>query len=113
MERPVTETTERIRQLNDAFRQTFSGGTVLLTRGILALPEDVQREVVEAILCFDAFTEESDPHGEHDFGALTIAGSFIFWKIDYYDPSMMCGSEDPADPARTARVLTILLAAEY
>ena len=109
----MTETIERIRQLNDAFRRTFSGGTVLLTQGIFALPEDVQGEVVEAILRFDAFTEDNDPRGEHDFGALTIAGSCIFWKIDYYDPSMRWGSEDPADPARTARVLTILLAEEY
>lgn len=109
----MTNTTDRIRQLNDAFRRTFSGGAVLLTQGILSLPEDVLGEVVDAILHFDAFTEDNDPRGEHDFGALTIAGSHIFWKIDYYDPSMLCGSENPADPMRTARVLTILLAEEY
>ncbi len=109
----MTDTTERIRQLNDAFRRTFSGGTVLLTQGILSLPEDALGEVVDAILHFDAFTEDNDPRGEHDFGTLTIADARIFWKIDYYDPSMRWGSEDPADPSRTARVLTILLAEEY
>lgn len=105
--------TNRIRDLNDAFRTTLSGGIVLLTQGIQALPEDVQRNVLDAVRHFDAFTGDNDPHGEHDFGALTAAGSLIFWKIDYYAPTMSWGSEDPADPARTMRVLTIMLADEY
>jgi uncharacterized protein DUF3768 len=34
-------------------------------------------------------------------------------SIDYYDPTEEFGSQDPADPTKTVRVLTILLADEY
>jgi Protein of unknown function (DUF3768) len=55
----------------------------------------------------------NDPHGEHDFGSFEYSGQTIFWKIDYYDMRLKWGSPDPADPAVTRRVLTILLAEEY
>jgi hypothetical protein len=62
---------------------------------------------------FDSFTPDNDPYGEHDFGAFEHEGQRIFWKIDYYAPDMEHGSEDPADPKQTVRVLTIMLASEY
>jgi hypothetical protein len=36
-----------------------------------------------------------------------------FWKVDCYDRATEFGSPDPADPAVTTRVLTILRADEY
>jgi hypothetical protein len=66
-----------------------------------------------AVAQFGAFTFEDDPYGEHDFGAFDLAGQRLFWKIDYYDQDLQFGSPDPADPAVTRRVLTILLASEY
>ena len=61
----------------------------------------------------DAFCEDNDPYGEHDFGAFEVEGEKLFWKIDYYDKALEHGSEDPADPTRTTRVLTVMLASEY
>ena len=89
---------ERIRKLNDAFRTTMTGGRVLMTAGVSALPSDVQAMVIRRVATFTDFTADNDPHGEHDFGSFDLADHKLFWKIDYYDPAMEFGSEDPADP---------------
>ena len=91
----------------------MSGGKVLMTAGVDALPSDVKAMVVRRVATFSAFTADNDPYGEHDFGNFELAGRKFFWKIDTYDAAMEFGSEDPADPAKTTRVLTIMLAEEY
>jgi hypothetical protein len=58
-------------------------------------------------------TKDNDPHGEHDFGSFDLAGVSYFFEIDYCSPDMEGGSEDPADPEKTTRVLTIMRADEY
>jgi hypothetical protein len=105
--------TETIRNLNDAFRTTMTGGRVVMTAGVDALPNDVKATVIRGVATFADFTSDNDPHGEHDFGNFELVGHKFFWKIDYYDAAMEFGSEDPADPAVTTRVLTIMLASEY
>lgn len=100
--------------LNDLLRTTFLTGRVRLTEGVRALPEATRQEVFTRVRTFTAFTPDNDPHGERDFGAIDVEGAGrVFWKIDYYDPSLTMGSEDPADPRVTVRVLTIMLAEEY
>jgi hypothetical protein len=108
-----SEHSRQIAALNDAFRTSFNGGTLVLTAGIQALPEEVQVEILYKVRTFDEFTPDNDPHGEHDFGSLTIQGHRVFFKIDYYDLSMECHSEDAADSDVTQRVLTVMLAGEY
>jgi hypothetical protein len=103
----------RIACLNDGRRRTFEGGRVVLTEGIAALSEHDCAQVLERVRSFDAFSPENDPHGEHDFGNFDVAGVIYFFKVDYYAPNMDGGSEDPADPAKTTRVLTIMRADEY
>ena len=68
---------------------------------------------IRKVATFDDFSADNDPHGEHDFGSFDLAGDRFFWKIDYYDPTLEFGSDDPADPSKTTRVLTLMLAAEY
>ena len=106
-------TKNKIAELNDAFRKTLFGVTVVVTPGIQALSEIDQRHVLEKIRTFSTFTEDNDPHGEHDFGSITHNNVKIFWKIDYYDLQMEFLSPDPTDPAKTKRVLTVMLAEEY
>jgi len=107
------EKARRIRQLNDTFRRTFAGGRVMLTSGVDALPPDVKARVLHAVKSFDAFNADNDPHHQHDFGAFEIEGERYFFKLDYYERDLHGGSEDPADPEKTMRVLTIMLASEY
>ena len=103
----------KIRELNDAFRTTMTGGRVMMTSGVQALGEKTVASVLTAVREFTAFSAHNDPHGEHDFGSVTLAGRKFFFKLEYYDVAMEFGSEDPADPSKTTRVLTIMLASEY
>jgi len=104
---------ESIRTLNDAFRRTFVGGIVMITAGVEAMPREQRRSLLAKVRSFEAFGEDNDPHGEHDFGAVDECGVRYFWKLDYYDRATEFGSPDPADPAVTTRVLTIMRADEY
>jgi hypothetical protein len=103
----------RIRDLNDAFRRTFSGGRMMMTSGVAELPDLVKAKALQLVASFDEFTEDNDPSGEHDFGNFELGNRKFFWKIDYYDERCEFGSEDPSDPKRTTRVLTLMLASEY
>ena len=104
---------DRIRALNDAFRRTFTGGRVVITRGIAALPATEQATILEKVRTHADFAPENDPYGEHDFGAFDHDDVRVFWKIDAYDRALVYGSPDPADPSVTTRVLTVMLAEEY
>jgi hypothetical protein len=102
-----------IRVLNDAFRQTLVGGRSVITAGVAALGTETCGLLLDKVRRYSAFTPDSDPYAEHDFGAFDHGGTRFFWKIDYFDRSLTVGSEDPADPDRTTRVLTLMKAEEY
>ena len=105
--------TEWIRALNDRFRKTFTDGRVVITEGIVALGPLAAIDILQDVRGFSEFSDDNDPHGEHDFGAVEHNGNTVFWKIDYYDVGYEAGSTDPANPAVTGRLLTVMLAEEY
>jgi hypothetical protein len=107
-----------IRALNDAFRKGERPdlGRIMVTRGVQELVAAWPMGIVpvyDKVKSFDAFDDGNDPHHEHDFGSFEHAGATLFWKIDYYGKDLESGSEDPAHPKVTTRVLTIMLAEEY
>jgi hypothetical protein len=103
----------RIRLLNDRLRRLQLGGRIMLTRGVVELgPEKVQ-EALQLVAHFDTFDLANDPYGERDFGAVQFDGQRMFWKIDYLDPTLTVGADDPADETTCVRVLTVMLASEY
>jgi hypothetical protein len=106
--------TERIKQLNDEYRaQLGRGAQAVETQGIRALSFPARLAISKQVREFSAFGKEDDPYAEHDFGSFAHDGNTVFWKIDYYDHTFEFGSEDPADPRITHRVLTVMLAEEY
>jgi len=123
----VLSRAERIARLNDMARRAMGIVCVVVaTEGIRALPEADQSRLRELVETFDAFTPDNDPYGERDFGAIyqgldgvwsalrpADVAVTVFWKINAYDPELRFGSENPADPAVTRRVLTFMLASEY
>lgn len=129
MSTTALSTSDRIARLNDLARQAMGVAcTAVATPGFRSLPSSEQSAIRELIETYDTFTPDNDPYGERDFGAiyLTRDGKWtaakptdgepletVFWKIDAYDRNLRFGSEDPADPAVTRRLLTIMLASEY
>ena len=105
----------RIRALNDLMRQAGPASERwMMTAGVMAQGPDFMMRAVIMVQTYSAFDESNDPYGEHDFGSFIHPfGGKVFWKIDYYDPDLKYGSEDPADPSKTKRVLTVMLASEY
>jgi len=113
MHTAAPDKTERIRELNDRFRTTFTGGVLTVTQGVDALGPEAKAEVLRRVRTFSHFDQVNDPHGEHDFGSFEIVGQQFFFKVDYYARDMEGGSEDPADSDMTTRVLTVMKAEEY
>ena len=120
---PVFDLTraQAIAAKNDAFRRSlFTGqtqgvptGHVFMTRGIAAKSAAFRCYALRAVALQTTFTEDDDPHAEHDFGAVTIEGQTVWWKIDLYDQSLTYGTDDPLDDIKTSRVLTVLFPSEY
>lgn len=109
----TVERRERVRALNDQLRRTHTGGRIFITQGIVALGADMVRAALRATQEFDQFDERNDPYGEHDFGAVSLGQHRVFWKIDYYDPSLTSAAVDPSRADGCVRVLTLMLAEEY
>ena len=105
--------TARIRALNDALRQTLTGGHAVIAPGVAALGQAAVARIIKTIAVYDDFCNANDPYEEHDFGAFDADGHTIMFKIDYLDRELSMHSPDPADSSVTQRVITIMLAEEY
>lgn len=83
-----SEHSRQIAALNDALRNSFNSGILVLIARIQALPEEVQVEILYKVRTFDDFTPGNDPPVERDFGSLTVRVHRVFLDLDYYDLSM-------------------------
>ncbi|UWQ19786.1 DUF3768 domain-containing protein [Jannaschia sp. M317] len=118
----------RIAAQNDAFRRGMGGevagafhpggaelrGRVFATAAVAALGRPFVFACLRAVADVIHFPPEDDPDGLHDFGAVEVEGTRVWWKIDLYsDDRLAWGSEHPDDLTRTYRVLTILFPEDW
>lgn len=112
----MTQRLSRIAQLNDLVRLgrdrqariviTAHCLAVLAGDGRLVSEALAQAEVLSAAARYQFAPGEA---GERDRGEFVIRGHAVRFRIDYYDRSLEWGSQDPADPSVTTRVLTFML----
>ena len=103
---------EVIAQLNDNLRKTLDGGTIVITRNVRDREGFDALKLTTALADYDRFDADNDPHGERDMGDFALFNTDLYFKIDYYDLDLKCGSENPADIKITHRVLTIMTEAD-
>lgn len=109
-----SEHTAKIRALNEAFRKEPQRlGKLIVTRSVMELGDTFVAKALIAVQDFTAFDRGNDPYDERDFVPVVVDGHKVFGKIDYLDKKLEYGSEDPSDPTKTTRVLTIMLAEDY
>ncbi|GAO52917.1 DUF3768 domain-containing protein [Novosphingobium sp. MD-1] len=109
---------EQIAHLNDRARLGLDRtARIVVTRNCLATLGPIEGPVAmlnQARLMAAArsctFSADSP---ERDLGVFAIDGHTVWVKIDSYDRNLEYGSDDPADPVLTTRVVTILLPEDW
>ena len=100
-----------IAKLNDELRASIPHlpypHQMVLTDEVATLPTEQLAELLYQVKNFCEFSEDNDPHGEHDFGKIMLRGDDFFWKFDYYDQDQKYFEENGQ------RILTIMFAHEY
>ena len=111
-------TIECVRARNDGFRARLSGGTLVISAGIIALDSAAQCRILASVAAFDDF-DLADPADAHDIGDLEVelgtpGGSskreLVFFRIDH----LSCpNAAHRAERDNASLRLTVLLASEW
>lgn len=109
----VVPRVQAIATLKYELRKDGTGGSISITRGVTSIEGADREALLAALAAFDSFDLNDGPHGGRDFGDLTMWNTELLLKLDYNAPGLCFGSNDPADPAVTHRVLTIMLPEEW
>ena len=122
-----------LRARNDRFRRTLTGGSVMLSAGIMleaclrhdALGAANQARIIEAVRGFTSFDDDceiGDPFDDHSIGDLDVEveepgihrwPELIFFRIDDLGCPATGAGASPAPASGTALVLTLMLASEW
>ena len=102
---------------NDAFRAALTGGSLVLSAGIIALGAENQARIIAAVRRCSAF-DDDDPLDAHDIGDVTVTleepgiarwPELIFFKV----VDIKAAATSTASPNPTTQHLIIMLASEW
>ncbi|MBD9511575.1 DUF3768 domain-containing protein [Ensifer sp. ENS10] len=107
----------RIAELNDELRtrRKARNGKIIVTGALIEETGDSLKmtKILDAIRDFSDFSEANDPHGERDYGRITVDDEEFMFKFDYYALNEEVLSDHPEDPNVTIRVMSIFYASDY
>lgn len=115
----MTDRLSRIAELNDRCRLGLDrNARIVITATCLAAlarnggtaNEILAQATVMAAVRRYAFKPDDGP--ERARGEFLIGRETVRFTIDYYDQSLEWGSENPADPSVTTRVMTIMVSGD-
>jgi len=114
---PKSKRTQQIAKLNDQMRKNpHAYGQALISAGITVRGQVVVQEALAKIAAMkpSEFKKGNDPYGERDFHTFSLDDELAYFKIDYYAKGdLRAPSEDPSDPAKTTRIMTVAFMDEY
>jgi methyltransferase (TIGR00027 family) len=95
------------RKLNDRLRQTFTGGCVVLSPGVLSLVPEAKSRVLDRVRTFASFGPGND---DHEFGSFDLDGVVYCFELERRARAM-AGVDDVG--GKSTHQLTIMRADEY
>ena len=115
---PIEVAARRAR--NDAFRQSLTGGTVMLSAGVIAFGASNQARIIAAVRACTFDTD--DPFDDHSIGDLEVDvdepgihrwPELIFFSVNAFSHAAAETASTLTTENDTALVLTIMLASEW
>ena len=115
---PIEVAARRAR--NDAFRQSLTGGTVMLSAGVVAFGASNQARIIAAVRACTFDTD--DPFDDHSIGDLEVDvdepgihrwPELIFFSVNAFSHAAAETASTLTTENGTALVLTIMLASEW
>jgi Protein of unknown function (DUF3768) len=104
---------ERIRKINDQFRQDMPHGSVRISHEVgQRFSNDQLRAITQMIRHYDAFGFDLDAQELHDQGSFECGETRLFWQIEVWDSGCNCVVPDPTDGMAVRRIIRISLADE-
>ena len=114
-----------LRARNDRFRRTLTGGSLMLSAGVVGLGAANQARIIAAVRGFTGFDDDCEignPFDDHSIGDLEVEveepgihrwPELIFFRIDDLGRPATGAGSSPPPASGTALMLTLMLASEW